>query len=237
MHLVRNHLRPDVCPHCEANTSSIPFEDVSANAKWLGTIGASKPWVEPHVFEMLPGGADPSFIKLDTFHLGPLGAGYYLAPSVLCVLVAYFKHFTPLDGKTDVESRLAVAHNSFMSYCKATSRTPRDLKQFTKSNLHWPSQASYPMLSCKAGDTIMLLQWLQDYLTSVPLDLSDDLLRYSLEAISAFNAFWHLLYKAESRIWWSQSEAATGLIALTGFLRSYQAAAKESLARRLGLCK
>ena len=231
MHLTRNHVKKEVCPHCEASTSTIPFEDVSSSAKWISTIGKSLPWKYRPIFSCLPGGDSPTFIKLDTFHLGPLGTGYYLAPSVLCLLVV-LKHFQPSDtNKTDVESRLSVAHEFFSAFCRAVGKTPRDLKDFTKSNLHWPDQASYPMLSCKAGDTTLMLTWLEDYMTSVPLDLSDPILQLSLDALRSFNVFWRLLYTSESRVWWTVSEADKGLFALTTFLRSYQSAAKECFSR------
>ena len=234
MHHTRHHLKRSVCPHCEANTTTIPFEDVSSNAKWITTIGISKPWTSLPVFSCLPGGDDAAFIRLDTFHLGPLGAGYYLAPSVLFLLIV-LQHFHSADTKkTDVESRLTTAHGFFSAFCRALQKTPRDLKDFTKSNMHWPDQASYPMLSCKAGDTTLMLLWLEDYLTSVPLDLSDPVLEFSLDAVRAYNTFWRLLYTSESRVWWTTAEADAGLTALTCFLRSYHAAAKECYARYLG---
>ena len=237
MHLVRHHLRPKVCPHCEANTSTMPYEDVGPRAAWIQTVGSSKPWKFPPVFARLPGGDEASFIKLDTFHLGPLGAGYYLGPSVLCLLISEYKHFVPLNGKSDVESRLAEAYSFFASYCKRVSASPRDLKEFSKSNLHWPDRATYPMLSCKAQDTNLLIGWLEDYLTSIPHDMSDGLLQLCLQAVASYNQFWRLLYASESRVWWSRLEASCGLNALTSFLRAYQSAALTCFRRILGCSK
>ncbi|CAE7228167.1 spp-11 [Symbiodinium microadriaticum] len=178
-------------------------------------------------------GDSSNFIRLDTFHLGALGTGQYLAPSVLCMLVAKYKHFKPLrSSHRDVESRLAVAHEFFLAFCNAKGKSPRDLKDFTKSNMHWPDQATYPMLTCKAADTILMLGWLEDYMTSLPLDLSDHLLQLSLDALLAYNSFFRLCYSSQSRVWWTHSEATTGLMALTTFLRSYHAAAVECYQRQ-----
>ena len=237
MHLTRHHVKANICPHCDANITTVPFEDMSANATWISTIGRSQPWTQPPVFSALPGGDTSSFIRLDTFHLGALGVGQYLAPSVLCVLIAQFKHFTPAASKKrDIESRLAVAHEFFFAFCNAKKRCPRDLKDFTKSNLHWPDQATYPMLSCKAADTIVMLEWLEDYMVNVPLDLSDRLLELCSDALASYNAFFRLCHHSESRVWWTAGEAATGLMALTTFLRSYHAAAVECYQRTLGCC-
>ena len=226
MHLVRHHLKNNVCPHCEANTTTRPFEDVQATAAWIPTIGKSNPWNKPPVFAALPGGDVATFIKLDTFHLGPLGAGYYLAASILCLLVAEFKHFQPSDGRLDVESRLNVAHGWFLDWCALHHKSPRDLKDFTKSNLHWPDQASFPMFSGKAGDTTLVLGWLEDYLTSLPLNMAADrLLELCVECVTSFNQFWRLLYTSQDRVWWTENEATAGLASLTTFLRTYQASA------------
>ena len=233
MHLTRNHVKKEICPHCLANITTIPFEDVRPTAAWIGTIFQTQPWTLPPVFCALPGGDSSNFIRLDTFHLGALGTGQYLAPSVLCVLIAKYKHFRPQSGRRDVESRLAVAHEFFSAFCMAREESPRDLKDFTKSNMHWPDQATYPMLTCKAADTITMLEWLEDYMTSLPLDLSDRLLELCLDALLAYNSFFRLCYSSQSRVWWTASEAATGLMALTTFLRSYHAAAVECYQRTL----
>ena len=194
MHLVRNHVSAAVCPHCEANITNIPYEDVSAEAAWIATIGRSDPWrVEP-VFGILPGGAHASFIRLDTFHLGPLGAAHYAAPSILCLLLDAFDHFKPpRGGSQNVEHRLAYAHTFFESFCKSMKQPPRDLKDFTKDKLHWPSKNAYPMLSCKGGDSTLMMLWLQDYMESIPHDMSDPLLLVCLETLVAYNGFWRLL--------------------------------------------
>ncbi|CAE7225667.1 unnamed protein product, partial [Symbiodinium microadriaticum] len=195
MHLVRNHVSAAVCPHCEANITNIPYEDVSAEAAWIATIGRSDPWrVEP-VFGILPGGAHASFIRLDTFHLGPLGAAHYAAPSILCLLLDAFDHFKPpRGGSQNVEHRLAYAHTFFESFCKSMKQPPRDLKDFTKDKLHWPSKNAYPMLSCKGGDSTLMMLWLQDYMESIPHDMSDPLLLVCLETLVAYNGFWNLCY-------------------------------------------
>ena len=99
--------------------------------------------------------------------------------------------------------------------------------------MHWPDQATYPMLTCKAADTITMLEWLEDYMTSLPLRLSDRLLELCLDALLAYNGFFRLCYNSQSRVWWTASEAATGLMALTTFLRSYYAAALECYQRTL----
>ncbi|CAE7819913.1 unnamed protein product, partial [Symbiodinium sp. KB8] len=98
--------------------------------------------------------------------------------------------------------------------------------------MHWPDQATYPMLTCKAADTITMLEWLEDYMTSLPLRLSDRLLELCLDALLAYNGFFRLCYNSQSRVWWTASEAATGLMALTTFLRSYYAAALECYQRQ-----
>ena len=236
MHLTKNHVKNEICPHCHANTTTIPFEDVRPTAAWIGTISRTLPWTFPPVFCALPGGDSSNFIRLDTFHLGALGTGQYLAPSVLCMLVANYKHFKPpRSNHHDVEARLAVAHGFFLAFCNAQQKSPRDLKDFTKSNMHWPDQATYPMLTCKAADTITMLEWLEDYMTSLPLDLSDRLLELCLDALLAYNSFFRLCYSSQSRVWCSASEAATGLMALTTFLRSYHAAAVECYQRTLAV--
>ena len=123
MHLTRNHVKNEICPHCHANTTTIPFEDVRPTAAWIGTISRTLPWTFPPVFCALPGGDSSNFIRLDTFHLGALGTGQYLAPSVLCMLVANYKHFKPpRSNHHDVEARLAVAHGFFLAFCKLHTR-------------------------------------------------------------------------------------------------------------------
>ena len=236
MHLTRHHLRKKVCPHCEADTARVPFEDMGPHAAWLRTIPGPVPWTRPPVFAALPGGDVATFMKLDTFHLLALGVGYYAAPSIIALLAAEFKHFTPPDGKADIESRLAVAYRHFASFCQCVQKSPRDLKDFTKSNFHWPDQASYPMLSCKAGDTLLVMEWIEDYLASTPLDLfKDPLLQISFEVASEFNKFQKLLYCSQSRVWWTTAEACDGLKALTTFLRAYKEGARQCFRRQLGL--
>ena len=221
---LRHHTRNDLCPHCLANLSDIPFEDVSMRALWTRTVFTTLPWDTPPPLRFIPGADKAEFIQFDLMHVLPHGCGRTFIASVICMMVGPLNFFLPPGRKRGVELRLEEAYSSFRSFCQANKFHPRDMQEFTKENLAWDSTSCFPDCGCKAMDCVMLFQWCIDLFTSMPLEMTEPIsLAYA--ACCGFDDFNRLCYTSQNRIFWTRDEARKGYKFLRAFLKGYRALA------------
>lgn len=223
MKCLRHHTRKYICPLCLANIGAeIPFEDVSMNAMWTQTVGQSPPFQGQPPLWQVPGSMAHEFMKIDLMHTLPHGVGRNFAASAICMLAGPLGHFKSSGHhRRDKDSVLEAAYDDFSAYCRAVGQQARDVKEFTKENLHWESNNKFPDLTCKASDCTLLVQWLVDYLQrpfrrTEPLDLC-------FRTAVAFDAFNRLCYTSSSRVWFTRDEAQLAFEHIMTFLCCYKA--------------
>ncbi len=219
----RGHLKVDICPHCHANTYSVPFEDVSLGAMWRLTVFQSLPWRRdaPIPLALMPGANRPSFIRWDLMHMLPHGCARNFVASVICMMAGPMDIFLPGGDQTlnSKEHRLEEAHTHFQSWLDCTGQHARDMKDFSLDNLGWRQNRSYPEMTCKASDCNLLIKWLIDYLTTTPL-LFDWVLETTLAGLQGLDEFMRLAY-SDDRVFWNEEKQEQGKICLGMFLHSY----------------
>ena len=84
-------------------------------------------------------------------------------------------HFTPVsraEGRSK-DVRLRIASEYWEAWCACTHSYPRDIQDFTKENLGWEKNSNFPEITCKASDCNLLVKWLLDYLSSMPVEHSE----------------------------------------------------------------
>ena len=221
----RGHLKVDICPHCHANTYSVPFEDMSRQALWRFSIFQSLPWkrgVSPPLLS-IPGAGHPSFIRWDLMHMLPHGCARNFAASVICMMAGPLEIFIPetSDGRVrnSKEQRLDVAYDYFQSWLDCNRKHVRDMKEFTPENLGWEQNRSYPEMTCKASDCNLIIQWLIDFLTSIPFQRSWEL-EISLSGLEGVDEFLRLSYTGD-RVFWDPEKQKRGKACLGVFLHAY----------------
>ena len=217
----RHHTRNSICPHCLANVSSLPFEDIDvANALWVQTALKSKPWQRDPPLAVVPGAARPEFIRFDLMHVLPHGCGRNFVSSVIAMMCGPLRMFA---GSSKV-ARLEEAYSFFASFCESRHLFPRDMQEFTPENLGWKLNRDFPDMSCKASDCNMLVQWVIDYLSSTPVFMGPPL-EWAYKACVGFDDFCRLCYSSTDRVFWSRAEAHQGMHSLRVFLKGYKALA------------
>ena len=221
---IRHHTCNEICPHCLANVSDVPFEHIHMTATWTQTVFKCVPWTKTPPFAAIPGGDEPSFIQFDLMHVLPHGCGRTFIASVICMMVGPLGLFGPTSKQTSRATRLHEAFTSFSSYCEAHGLHPRDMQEFTIDNLGWETLASFPDCSCKAMDCVMMFQWCIDLLSSVPFE-KNDALDWAYAGCCGFDDFNRLCYCSEDRIFWTREEAKQGYAHLQKFLKAYRALA------------
>ena len=221
----RGHLKKDICPHCHANTYSVPFEDMSRQALWRATVFQSVPWkrdVAPPL-ALIPGSSHPGFIRWDLMHMLPHGCARNFAASIICMLAGPMDIFVPnsLDGRVrnSKEHRLDEAYTHFQSWLDCKQKHVRDMKEFTVDNLGWKQNRDYPEMTCKASDCNLIIQWLIDFLTSVPFVLCW-VLQTTLAGLEGVDEFMRLAYTGD-RIFWCREKQRRGKCCLGTFLHAY----------------
>lgn len=221
----RGHLKTDICPHCEANTHAVPFEDMSMNALWRETVFQTLPWTQdrPVPLGLMPGALHPSFIRWDLLHMVPHGCARNYVASVICMLAGPLDIFIPdvADGRArrSKDLRLEVAYTFFDSWLECNGKHVRDMKEFTKENLQWTQNRSYPDMNCKASDTTLLIHWLIDFLSTVPFRRSW-VLETALAGLRGVDEFCRLAYTGD-RIFWDKRKQKDGKRHLAQFLLAY----------------
>ncbi|CAE7383385.1 unnamed protein product [Symbiodinium sp. CCMP2592] len=221
---IRHHTCNEICPHCLANVSDVPFEHIHMSATWTQTVFKCVPWTKTPAFAAIPGGDEPSFIQFDLMHVLPHGCGRTFIASVICMMAGPLALFGPTSKQTSRATRLHEAFTSFSSYCEAQGLHPRDMQEFTIDNLGWDTKASFPDCSCKAMDCVMMFQWCIDLLSSVPF-ARNDALDWAYAGCCGFDDFNRLCYCSEDRIFWTREEAKQGYAHLRKFLKAYRALA------------
>ena len=221
----RHHTCNSICPHCLANTTTLPFEDVDVGrAMWVDTTFRSMPWRKPPPLGLIPGGDWPSFIRFDLMHVLPHGCGRTFVASMIAMMCGPLKLF-PGESKA---ARLEEAYEHFSFSCEKKHMYPRDMQEFTADNLGWKFNRDFPECNCKAMDCNMMIQWCIDFLSSTPLCLEGPLL-WAYKGCCGFDNFCRLCYRSMDRIFWTREEARQGYSHLRDFVRAYKA-----LAVRLG---
>ena len=218
----RSHLKSDICPHCHANTSFIPFEDVGMDALWRATVFQTVPWSRDQLPPLgkIPGGDSPRFIRWDLMHMIPHGAAREFVASVICMMSGPMNIFVPQDDPSTrkKELRLDEAYSHFQSWLDCTGKHVRDMKDFNIHNLEWQQNRSFPGMSCKASDTTALVQWLIDFLSTVPFE-KNWVLEKALIGLQGIDEFCRLAYK--ERPFWNLKHQKLGKRYLGCFLSAH----------------
>ena len=221
---VRGHLKLEVCPHCHANTYTVPFEDMGLQAAWRATIFQTVPWRRdmPPPLLSIPGAERPRFIRFDLMHMMPHGCARGYVASVICMMAGPMNIFLPSadgQGRNSKESRLDEAYSHFQSWLDCTGNHVRDMKEFTADNLGWKQNRSYPEMTCKASDCNLLIKWLIDFLTTTPF-ASNWILDTALMGLQGADEFMRLAYTGD-RVFWDHGKQSRGKAYLGMFLHAY----------------
>ena len=223
----RHFNRKDCCPWCNVTRDNIgDVGDVPT--WWLEPV--VEPWDAPGPIARIPG-FGRNLARHDVFHLGPLGVSRHFYSSTIVLLCQFFMHFQAL-GSRALEARLAVAYAAFKEYCKMNHKSPL-VKEFTPENFHY-SSSTYPDTSFKAADSQLLMGFLQDYLDRPWAFDTDGVMDSMLNAATAYNCFYRLIWTTGDRVWLSRTEARQAAAFLDRFVRSYALLASWSL--RQGFC-
>ena len=93
----RGHLKTNICPHCHANTYSVPFEEMHLDAMWRTTILQFLPWSRDVAIPLalMPGANHPSFIQWDLMHRLPHGCARSFVACIICMLAGPLDVFLP----------------------------------------------------------------------------------------------------------------------------------------------
>lgn len=234
---LRAHLCKSICPHCHANTSTIPFEDCSENAAWRCTTFQSVPWVSTskHPFFSIPRGAHPCFVRFDLMHMVPHGVGRNFCASIVCMMAGPLDLFSPFPGNGLRKDRcLEAAYRLFDSWLRCTGNTMRDLKEFTPENLQWKLNRDFPDSNCKASDCTVLTKWLIDLIGTMPWERSTAL-DLAYQGLVGLDEFQRLCYSGLSgieRLFMDRARQIAARNALQQFLVSYSKLAKYWYERR-----
>ena len=221
---VRSHLKVDICPHCLANTYSVPFEEMGPRALWRTSVFQSVPWRRDAAppLSSIPGAQHPAFIRFDLMHMLPHGCARNFVASVICMMAGPMTLFLPQGGgqsRNSKESRLEEAYSHFQSWLDCTGGHVRDMKEFSADNLGWQQNRSYPEMTCKASDCNLLIKWLIDFLTSTPF-AQNWILDTALTGLQGADEFMRLAYTGD-RVFWNADRQRRGKAYVGMFLHSY----------------
>ena len=176
------------CSECEAGDPNHPFEDMSSDASWIATRYQSLPWNNPPPFTEIPFEPwfdTPSkaalFLRRDPFHVFRLGVGRnFLASSIiLLALKGFFDDAT--DTMFSYERRMASAWSHFKLWSLSVGVSPATIRSFSREKMHYKN--SFPYLSCKGSDTVILLQWLEFVVKLWLPNVSDQNTRATLQVM------------------------------------------------------
>lgn len=179
-HNVGHKNKIKVCHECHAGAPMIPFEDFTTGAHWKSTLYADVPWEEPppfhHIeYENWMSGKAASFFKRDPLHIFRLGvARNFIGSSIL--LLCFEGYFDTDDDGCDgysVDKRLVRAWANFALWSDTQGMTCSGIRSFSRDKIHFANSTSFPWVSCKGSDSIILLKWL-DWFTKFHLLSSPD---------------------------------------------------------------
>ena len=211
----RNFQCTACCPFCLATRDDL--WDVSDQPSWA-LPDVPVPWLEDSVLATIPGMSAPLMARHDIFHLGHLGVARYFYASTLVLLCRNFGFWSG-RGRDVLNSRLANAYDDFRSFCRGVGQTP-NVKEFTSTTLH-AAQTGFPKCTFKASDSVLIMDFLEDYLDR-PWRLDDEGVQHTmLTAIIHYNAFHRCCWKADDRRWLSREEATKAACCLDAFISCY----------------
>ena len=129
----------------------------SAPSHSAGKVGASVPWNpdEPPPLISVPySDQNPaSLYKRDMFHVVKHGVGREATASLL-LLLSYLLYFDFPGETKNLPDRLSRGFSMFKLWCETHKKTP-SLKNFTKANLHFDKQRSFPYM----GGKVQIAPW------------------------------------------------------------------------------
>ena len=148
-----------ICHWCDGGThENLPWEDVSLDALWVGTMGLNPAWdTFPEILELGHDRSNPGMAFLfdiwHNLHLGDaktiFGSGY-----VLCL---------DLIAETSVDRKMEELNLDLGAYLSVTKQRVQCVP-ITRDKLSWTAAADFPQMTWQKGqDAVVLLAWLENY--------------------------------------------------------------------------
>ncbi|CAE7891710.1 unnamed protein product [Symbiodinium microadriaticum] len=208
------------CWMCGAGTPNIPFEEFTAEPRWLSTCGANNalPWTNtPPWFDHLPAQLYEDrgrFFKLDLLHIFHLGVGRDFAGSSLSVLLEQI-----YQGDTFPE-KLQAMNDGLRAFCASTGKQIH-FKLLTRELLGFTGYSKYPTGHWnKASDTPVLVEFVFWTLQQHAAELAQSrMLQVMSSASEAVGIFMRELLRAP--LWLSPQQAQRAGDASLHFLQCY----------------
>lgn len=162
------------------------------------------------------------------FHVIKHGVGREAAASIV-LLLCYLCYFDFPEETKNLPDRLARCFKTFKLWCETNKKTP-SMKNFTRANLHFDKQTSFPYMGGKGSDVTLVLMFLEFYLRLCLNDMKgdrSDLLTAMLQQVQGTLNFLGVMHSHD--LWIPQSCATfmmtQGLLAL----RAYSFCASECI--------
>ena len=210
----------------------------SAPSHSAGKVGASVPWNpdEPPPLISVPySDQNPaSLYKRDMFHVVKHGVGREATASLL-LLLSYLLYFDFPGETKKLPDRLSRGFSMFKLWCETHKKTP-SLKNFTKANLHFDKQRSFPYMGGKGSDCTLVLMWLEFFIRCCLLDMKGDhkvLLTAMLQLCQGLLNFLGIMHGHD--LWLPRSCAQFMMKQGLQALRAYSFCARECLGINLRL--
>ena len=166
------------CSECEAGDAMYPFEDMSSDASWIATRFQSLPWTTRPPFDSIPfenWEVAPSkaalFLRRDPFHVFRLGIGRNFLASAIILLSLKGLFDDTSDTVFSFERRMTSAWSDFKLWTISVGASPASIRSFSREKLHYKN--SFPYVSCKGADTVLLFRWLEFAIKLWLPDISD----------------------------------------------------------------
>ena len=156
------------CHLCLAGGPLHPFEDFSSQALWKRTLHSDAPWAADFEvafngipFERWNSGGASQFFKSDPFHIFRQGIGRnFIGSAIILLGLEGCFDFDPGESRS-VDSRLSRAYSHFTLWCDTEKKRATSVRSFSKLKLHYPTINSFPWISCKGEDTMIIIRWLR----------------------------------------------------------------------------
>ena len=172
-----NTLCRGICHLCDAGREGdfpVFFEDLSSEPGWLGTAFINPPWdTEPTMLrgQLLEPGKPSFFFRLDLWHCFHCGVARVWLASAFIVLC----NLGVIVGGS-VDARFRSLTESYREFC-ARHRFAMHIQEFTRDNLGFDSEASWPVGKWNKGaaSTHMML-FLENFMEDRVVGRTDDVL-------------------------------------------------------------
>ena len=210
----------------------------SVPSRSAGKVGASVPWDpdEPPPLICVPYSDEnpASLYKRDMFHVVKHGVGREAAASLL-LLLSYLLCFDFPGETKNLPDRLSRGFCMFKLWCETHQKSP-SLKNFTKANLHFDKQRSFPYMGGKGSDCTLVLMWLEFFIRCCLLDMKGDhkvLLTAMLQLCQGLLNFLGIMHGHD--MWLPRSCAEFMMKQGLQALRAYSFCARECMGMNLRL--